>query len=313
MTGLTRIKNSRCLVAGGNGFIGSRVVSMLLNAGAKEIIILGRTEGQMKHARTHTPARLRSVACDLTKETCVKIIKGLGSFDYIFNLIGVTDIRMPHPNPMELFDVNVRTLIHLTQGIDWESVHGATHTGTNAEYGSQRVPQHEDMNSRPMDMYGWSKASASSYACTMTKAGLAKWCVARPFFVYGAGKRTGFIPKLIESLGQGHACTVMGNVTRDPVFVDDVAIGLVRLALCPSARGEIVNICGGKEISIARIAEMAKRKIKKGNVIMSSHARPGDMLRSRGSIKKLKKLTGWSPSTKFSEGLERVIKEYTTT
>lgn len=298
------IKNSRCLVAGGSGFIGARVVDMLLDMGAKEVVILGRVDGSIQDRRVH----YRS--CDLTKDTSVEIIKNLGAFNYIFNLVGMTDNLMPHPHSMELFDANVRTLMNLTQGIVWKNVSGAVHTGSNMEYGNQSLPHREDMNPEPTDMYGWSKASASSYACTMTQAGLARWCVARPFFVYGPGKRTGFIPKLMETLSMGKTFMVAGKSTRDPICVDDVAMGLVRLVLCSSARGEIVNVCSGKEISIARIAEMAKQKIGKGKVIVSARARSRDILRSRGSVTKLKKLTGWSPSVPFSKGLESVVKEY---
>lgn len=289
-------------MAGGSGFIGNRVVTILLDAGAKEIVIIGRTEGPIKHKR------VRYAACDLSKETAIDVITGLGSFDYIFNLIGMTDQRMPHPNPVELFDMNVRTLIHLTRGIDWKPVRGAVHAGTNAEYGLQRLPQQEDMLPQPTNMYGWSKASATLYARAMTQAKLAKWCIARPFFVYGSGKTTGFIPELISTLKQGTSFTV-GPTTRDPVFVDDCADALVQLALCPSAKGEIVNICGGKEVPVVQIAAMAQKKIKKGTIVLTKDLRPGDVRRSRGSITKLKRLTGWRPRTTLSQGLDMILKE----
>ena len=299
-----QIKNSRCLVAGGSGFIGARVVDFLLDGGAREVVIVGRVAGLIKNSR------VGYVVCDLAQEQSVAVIQNLGLFDYVFNLIGVTDQRMPHPNPIELFDANVRTLIHLTQGITWKNVAGAVHVGSNAEYGTQLLPHQEDMSPQPMDMYGWSKADASLYARIMTKSGFAKWCIARPFFVYGPGRHTGFIFELIACLMQGKKFTIAGNSTRDPVFVDDVAAGLIRLALCPSAAGEIVNICSGKEVFMVRIAEMVKRKIAKGEIALASKARPGDMLRSRGNIKKLKALIGWVPSTSLSEGLDRTIKEY---
>ena len=299
-----QIKNSRCLVAGGSGFIGARIVNSVLDGGAKEVIILGRTIGSIKNSR------VRYVICDLTQEQSVAIIKNLGVFDYVFNLIGLTDQRMPHPNPMELFNANVLTLIHLTQGIAWDSVVGAVHAGSNAEYGTQPLPHQEDMALRPTNIYGWSKADASLYAQTMTTSGFAKWSVARPFFVYGPGRHTGFVCDLIETLMQGNTFAIAGNSTRDPIFIDDVAIGFLRLAVCPLAAGQIVNICSGKEVFMARIAEMVKQKIAKGKVTFTSKSRPGDMLRSRGSIKKLKALTGWSPGMSLSQGLDIMIKEY---
>ena len=299
--GDTHIKNSRCLVAGGNGFIGSRVVDSLLLLGAQEVVIVG--QGVSRTKDTH----VRYVVCDLCRDESVEIVAKMGTFDYIFNVVGVTDQRMPHPNPVELFDANVRTLIHLTQGIVWESVRGAVHVGSNIEYGLQPIPHHEDLKLLPTNIYGWSKASASLYAQTMAKSGFAKWCVARPFFAYGPGKQTGLIPQLIKTLSEGKPCTVF-NHTRDPVYVDDVAEGLIRLAVCPNAQGEIVNICTGKEIPIRKIAELIQRKIGKGSIVFESENRPGDLLQSCGSITKLKILTAWSPATNLSQGLEKIIK-----
>ena len=301
-----QIKNSRCLVAGGRGFIGSRVVDRLLDLGAEEVVVLERAAGKKQTKKSS----VRYISCDLVRDESVRIIRKLGAFDYVFNMIGVTDQRMPHPNPIELFDANVRTLIHLTQGIGWKNVRGAVHVGSNAEYGALLPPHHEDMNPRPVNVYGWSKSSASSYALMMTMAGFAKWCVARPFFVYGPGKQTGLIPKLITTLGKGESFVISGNSTRDPVYVDDAAVGLIRLAVCPEAKGEIVNICGGKEIPIRTIARMIQRNVGKGEIIFKSETRPGDMLRSHGSIKKLKALTGWSPSTTVSVGIGRILKGY---
>ena len=299
--GRSYIKNSRCLVAGGNGFIGSRVVDFLLDNSAKEIVIVGQGASRIKDTR------VRYVLCDLAKDESIETIKDLGAFDYVFNLIGVTDQRMPHPNPVELFNANVRTLVHLTQAIAWKNVRGAVHVGSNAEYGSQSLPHHEDLKPLPTNMYGWSKECASSYAIIMATSSFARWCVARPFFVYGPGKQTGLIPELIKTLSDGETFTMQSASTRDPVYVDDVAEALIRLAACPRAMGEIVNICGGKEISIRKIGEIIKRNIGKGEIIFTLKGRVGDMPRSFGSVKKLKALTRWSPRTSLSEGLKSII------
>lgn len=293
-------------MAGGSGFIGSRVVDILLDFGAKEVVIVGQTAGPVRAK----DKRMRFFACDLSRDGSALVIEKLGLFDYVFNLIGLIDQRMPHPKPDELFDANVRTLMNLSKGISWESVRGAVHTGSNAEHGLGSLPHAENKNLEPTNMYGWSKATASLYAITMTKAGLEKWCVARPFFVYGPGKEVGFVPELIKALSQEKTFEISSDTTRDPIYVDDVAEGLVRLALCSEARGEVVNLCSGKEVAIKRIADMVLRKIGKGNIVVKLNARPGDMPRSRGSTKKLKALTGWSPSISLSDGLDKVIGGY---
>ena len=301
------ILHSRCLVAGGGGFIGSRVVQLLLDKGSKEVVVIERHAP--RSGRRHD-ARVRYVNVDVTNKKSVDVIKQLGKFDYVFNCIGNTDQRMPCPDPQAIFESNVQTLMYLTEAIQWEHVRGAVHIGSNAEYGSQALPHTEDKRLQPTNMYGWSKASASLYAEIMTRAGLAKWCIARPFFVYGPGKRMGLIPDFLNALPMKDVFVLSGNVTRDPIYVNDVAEGLIRLAICPRARGEAVNLCNGKEVSMKKIIEMIIYKIKRGKVVVSNNVRGGDMLQSKGSILKLKTLTGWSPGISLTEGLDRILQEY---
>lgn len=300
------IKGSRCLVAGGSGFIGTFLVDELVKSGAKEVVIINRTvfDGEHKRQRTY------SIACNLEQAESPHIIRNLGNFDYVFNLVGVTNQTMPHPDPSLLYAANVQTLIHLTQGIKWESVRGAVHVGSNVEYGDGHIPHDEDLSLHPTNVYGWTKATGSLYGEMMARLGLAKWCIVRPFFVYGPGKKTGLIAGLIETLMQGKIYTIMGaKVTRDPVFVEDVVSCLVRLALLPEACGQTVNICNGKEVRIQHIANLIHSLIPSGSIVVQETARNGDFIRSCGSIKKLKRLTGWQPQISLEEGLAKIIKK----
>lgn len=300
------IKGSRCLVAGGSGFIGTCLVRKLVKAGAKEVVIISRTvfDGE------HIPQAIRYVICDLEQTESQHIIRKLGNFDYVFNLIGVTDQTMPYSNPSLLYAANVQTLIHLTQGIEWGSVRGGVHVGSNAEYGDAPVPHKEHNALHPTNMYGWTKMSGSVYAEMMTHLGLAKWSVARPFFVYGRGQQKGLVAGLIKTFMRGDTFTITGSeVTRDPVFVEDVAEGLMRLAVSSKAQGEVVNLCMGKEIRIRDIAKLVHRLIPLGNIAVQDVARMGDFARSVGSVKKLKRLTEWQPQISLKEGLAKIIKK----
>lgn len=298
------LKGSRVLITGGSGFLGTHLIKKLRECEVAELITLQRG---MKPIREATGAS--SVCCDLSRPESQQVIRGIGEVDYVFNLAGLIDQRMPHPNPRELWDANVVTLIHLTDGLDWSAVKGAVHIGTTAEYGNQELPFREDQLLKPTNIYGWSKAAATQYAVMMAEGGYAKWRVARQFTGYGPGQKAGFIFDAASALKRGETFTVNPSyVTRDPIFVADTIEGLIRLTLAANGVGEIVNLCPGKEISLGEIATVIHGIVGKGKIeLVQREPRKGDFLRSWGDTKKIERLLGWKPAITLEEGLRITI------
>lgn len=307
------LKRARVLVAGGSGFIGTHVVAMLVRAGVGEIVVLGKKKASrvIADADAYGTTHFTFLDCDLASQSSERVLNGLKEFDYVFNLIGVTEQDMPHPDPLRLMEANLLPLARLTKMLDWASVKGAVHVGSNAEYGDAPVPHREDAPLRPTNCYGLTKATATAYALMMTRGGWAKWCVARPFFVYGPGQESGLIPESVRVLSGGGKFVIHGKkITRDPVFVEDVAEALVRLVACPKARGEVVNIANGQEIAVRVIAGCVREAVGGGMVLVDARARAGDLARSCGSVAVLMRLTGWRPRTTLREGVRRTVAGY---
>lgn len=298
------LRGARVLVTGGSGFLGTHLIKALQVLGAGEIINVH------KESKSHHKASgLINVLCDMSELASVDAIRNIGHVDYIFNLAGSSDQRMPHPRPQDLWNANVISLINLTNAIDWDQIKGAVHIGTTAEYGNREVPFREDQFLRPTNAYGWSKAVATQYAVMMAQGGYAKWCVARQFTGYGPGQTIGFIVDLTRALKRGEMFVVNPSyVTRDPIFVSDTIEGLIRLACCPKASGEIINLCLGKEISIGEIAKMVYSIVGMGRIeLTQGEPRKGDFLRSWGSTEKIEKFLGWKPHTSLEEGLRITV------
>lgn len=298
------LNGANVLITGGSGFLGAHLVRALHNAGAREIINIQRGTKPQQDL-----PRMRSIQCDMSLPESVDTVKKFLYIDYVFNLAGLSEQQMPHPNPRALWDANVATLVHLTSALDWSRIRGAVHIGTTAEYGNQEVPFRETQAPRPTNAYGWTKAAATQYAIMMTQGGYAKWCVARQFTGYGPGQTTGFIVDLTRALKRGETFIVNASyVTRDPIFVSDTVEGLMRLACAPHATGEIVNLCHGKEISIGEIAQIVHAITGSGAIeLVQREPRKGDFLRSWGDIKKIAVLTGWKPCVPLEEGLRMTI------
>lgn len=297
-------KDARVLITGGSGFLGTHLIETLQTLGVREIINVHRGNN-----RGDELSGVINCIYDMSQPESVEKIRAVGNVDYVFNLAGLSDQRMPCLYPEDLWNANVVSLINLTNAIDWNSVKGAVHIGTTAEYGNTHVPFFEDQSLCPTNAYGWSKAAATQYAVMMARGGYTKWCVARQFTGYGPGQKTGFIVDLTHALKRKETFIVNPSyVTRDPIFVDDTIEGILRLAFCPNASGEIVNLCPGKEISIGEIAAMVHSIVGTGKIeLMQGEPRKGDFLRSWGSTEKMEQLTGWRPNTSLEEGLRITV------
>jgi UDP-glucose 4-epimerase len=94
-----------------------------------------------------------------------------------------------------------------------------------------------------------------------------------------------------------------GSQTRDFVHVSDVVrANLLAATASTVGHGEIINIGGGNNISISRIAELIGGPVEH----VPRRLEPHDTL---ADITKARKLLGWSPRISIEEGLRELLKE----
>lgn len=104
-------------------------------------------------------------------------------------------------------------------------------------------------------------------------------------------------------------CWGTGSPTRDFVYMDDAAEGVVRAAEELDVP-DPVNLAGGTEVSIRQLAELISRLAGyKGRITWDTSKPDGQMHRSL-DISRAKKLLGWEPRVSLEEGLHRTVEWY---
>lgn len=100
-----------------------------------------------------------------------------------------------------------------------------------------------------------------------------------------------------------------GSATRDFVFVDDVAEGLV-LAAERLEAAAYVNLASGREVSIAELVHLiAALSEFSGPIVFDAAPSAGD-LRRTASVERATRLLGFTPRVPLEEGLQRTIAWY---
>jgi len=115
------------------------------------------------------------------------------------------------------------------------------------------------------------------------------------------------IPLFIRRLRGGEKLVVYGDgeQTRDFVFCDDLADGLVRAAEADGAGGEIFQLASGLETSLNRLLELLADVSGIEPRIRREPPRAGEILRNYSAIDKARERLGYSPLVTLEQGLRR--------
>jgi nucleoside-diphosphate-sugar epimerase len=245
------------LVTGAAGFIGSRVVALLLRRGAPDVVGVGRSFADVTDPAP--PTGLRQFQLDLHDGSAVReFAAAFGPFDTVFHCAGRIDQAVRDGVYAEQFGLHVQCTLNLVEALQATgSVHKFVHVGSNAEYGNAPVPHGPTCWESPNSAYGVSKLSASKLVLAKAASESFPAVVARPFLVYGPGQSSrSFLSVALAAAKAGQRFpTTGGEQTRDFVHVDKVAEDLLLAAEENGAIGRVINICSGVELRLREVLD----------------------------------------------------------
>lgn len=314
------IKGKHVLVTGGAGFIGSHLVDLLISREVKQLTVIDNlflgTPSNLTDASHRMPA-LRIAHLDASDVCAVReVFSKLEPVDVVFDL-AVIPLPTSLVRPQFCFDTNVRITSVLCELLREGCFQTLVHYSSSEAYGSARmVPMGEDHPLDPLTPYAASKAASDhlvrTYAATFGVDAL----VVRPFNNYGPRQNdqqyAGVIPTLLKCAFENDVFTIFGDgqQTRDYIYVTDTVRAALDLYECPQARGKVVNIGSGQEISIIDLKTKIEQILGRHIPTEYREPRPGDVRRHCADIKLLKSLIEFEPRILIGEGLTRTVEFY---
>lgn len=303
------LSTQRIVVTGGAGFLGKAVTRALRGRGVPEeqIVIPRRRD------------------FDLTVEADVERLYDMARPDVVIHLaaeVGGIGANMAHPG--RFFYANMAMGLHLVEHARRRRLRKFVHTGTVCAY-----PKHCPIPFREDHLWdGYPEETNAPYGVAKKaifvmldgyrrEYGLAS-AVVVPVNLYGPGDNfdpssSHVIPALIRKCEEARradaaevVCWGTGAATREFLYVDDAAEGVVRAAETMEEPVPI-NLGGGAEIAIrdlvGRIAEACDYR---GRITWDT-SKPDGQPRRGLDISRARELLGWSPRQDFDTGLAATV------
>ncbi len=299
----------RIVVTGGAGFLGRAVVATLRGRGvaADRIVVPRRRD------------------FDLTIEEHVARLYEEARPDVVIHLaaeVGGIGANMAHPG--RFFFANMAMGLHLVEHARRREIRKFVHTGTVCAYPKHcPVPFREDdiWNGYPEETnapYGVAKKAIFVMLDGYRREYGLPSAVAVPVNLYGPGDNfdpasSHVIPALIRKCEDARraaapevVCWGTGAATREFLFVDDAAEGIVRAAEVME-KPVPINLGGGIEISIRDlVAKIAAACDYRGRIAWDT-SKPDGQPRRGLDISRARALLGWAPRQDFDTGLRTTV------
>jgi GDP-4-dehydro-6-deoxy-D-mannose reductase len=292
----------RALVTGAAGFVGGHLCSHLRAAG-DTVVGVDRKEG---------PDLLDRDALD---RTIVEVDP-----DVVYHLGGWSDVGASWSDPLDAFEANAVGTLNLLQACVAHGKPRVLAVSSADVYGKvqpDELPITEDAPFRPVTPYAASKIAADQVALQAWLGYGLEVLRIRAFNHLGPGQTNRFVaPALAERIARneidGTDVVPVGNLTprRDITDVRDV-VRAYRLLMEHGRPGEAYNVCTGRDLSIAELAErlvaMAARPMRLEPD--PTLQRPVETPVLRGDPSRLHAVTGWEPEIDLDTTLADVLAE----
>ena len=312
--------DSKFLVTGGAGFIGSTLCEAILDLGYKVRCLDDLSTGKQANVDMFLDnSNYEFIKGDIKDfDICVKACEGV---DYVLNQAAWGSVPRSLEMPLFYCMNNINGTLNMMEAARQQGVKKFVYASSSSVYGDEpNLPKKEGREGNLLSPYALTKRCDEEWAKLYTKYyGLDTYGM-RYFNVFGRrqdphGAYAAVIPKFIKMLLNGETPTINGDgkQSRDFTYIENVIEANLKSCLAPSeSAGQAYNIAyGGREYLIDIYYSLTSAL---GIDIKPNFGpdRKGDIKHSNAEISKAKRLLGYDPEYDFDRGLQEAIDWYKT-
>jgi UDP-glucuronate 4-epimerase len=306
----------RILVTGGAGFIGSHLVEKLLATGHSVAILDDFNDfydPQIK--RGNIVGVFKDVAVyqvDLRDNGAVRDLFHWEKFETVVHLAARAGVRPSIQHPQLYYDTNVNGTLYLLEAARMTGVGRFIFASSSSVYGmAKTIPFSEDLHlTQTISPYAATKIAGEFLCSTYSHLYQMRVIALRYFTVYGPRQRPDLaIHQFTRRIQAGKPIDQFGDGTtrRDYTYIDDIVQGTMAALDYDGPLFDIFNLGESETIQLKDLIAAIENALGQKAKINRLPEQPGDVPLTCADISKARKLLGYNPKTKLSDGLPRFI------
>lgn len=319
--GIENIKfpeNTKFLVTGGAGFIGSNLTEAILNLGYKVRVLDNFSTGK----RENIEGFLNNENFELLEgdirdiETCRKACEGI---DYVLHQAAWGSVPRSIKMPVLYEEINIKGHLNMMEAARENKIKKFVYASSSSVYGDHPVlPKKEGVEGNILSPYALTKKVNEEFADLYFRLYGLETVGMRYFNVFGRrqdpnGFYAAVIPKFVKQLINNEAPQINGDgeTSRDFTYIDNVIEANLKACLArKEASGQAFNIAYGGRETLNNLYNKLCKLLSKNIEPIYKEERAGDIRHSNANISKAKRLLEYSPDYSMDRGLELTIEWY---
>lgn len=336
---MINLENSKVLITGAAGFIGSNLAKDLLKK-FKDIKIVGIDnlndyyDVQIKHNRLedlNQDSRFEFIKGDISDKELIDQIFETFHPDVVVNLAAQAGVRYSIINPDAYIQSNLIGFYNLLEACRHYPVKHLLFASSSSVYGANtKIPYStEDKTDHPVSLYAATKKSNELLAYAYSKLYKIPATGLRFFTVYGPAGRPdmayfGFTDKLRRN--ETIEIFNYGNCKRDFTYIDDIVEGVIRVMEKSPKKDEngvefkVYNIGNNEPENLLDFVTILQEELIRAHVLPEDYnfeehkklvgMQPGDVEVTYADVTELIKDFNFQPNTSLRQGLRNFAEWY---
>ncbi|OGW27639.1 MAG: Vi polysaccharide biosynthesis protein VipB/TviC [Nitrospirae bacterium GWC2_42_7] len=326
---LLKASPKRWLITGVAGFIGSNILEELLKLGQRVVGLDNFATGHRHNlddvrqvVGEEVWSRFTFIEGDIRDiEDCQN---ACDMVDYVLHQAALGSVPRSLNDPITTNKANIDGFLNMLVAARDAKVKRFVYAASSSTYGDHPgLPKKEDIIGRPLSPYAVTKYVNELYADVFSRCYGMGSIGLRYFNVFGRrqdpnGAYAAVIPKWIGELMQGKSPTINGDgeTSRDFCYIDNAVQANLLAATTDNkeAVDQVYNVAVGDRTSLNELFRMIRdclgeydSKVKAIEPAYSSF-RAGDVRHSQADVEKAKRLLGYEPGHRVSDGMKETVK-----
>jgi nucleoside-diphosphate-sugar epimerase len=307
--------DSRVLITGGAGFIGSHLAQALAELGASVIVLDNLIGGSRANLHGFGPVEL-VVGSILDTDLLARVMQGCR---YVFHEAALGSVPGSVDRPREYHDVNATGTLNVLETARSLGVSRVMFAASSSAYGENGVPWIETMPPLPLSPYAATKLAGEALLRAYSGSFGLDTVSLRYFNVFGPRQNANsayaaVIAAFAKAVlaGQNPVIYGDGEQSRDFTYIDNVVhANLLAARVEKPLRGEVINVgCGGR-ITVNELAAQVTALLGRGD-LRPTHLpeRTGDLKHSYADLARAGELLKYAPIVNVAAGLQETLEWY---